>query len=155
VTRYRRAMKTTLAAAAAACLLLSGCGSDDSAKDGGDRGVTITKAQFIIQGDAICTSGNDRIAAAEKKLPGEPTKDQIVAFVTGTFIPQIAAEAKALRSLPAPDEGADDVEAMLDSLDAAVKALEKDPEQLLTGDGVFDEANQLAKDYGFKVCGEE
>lgn len=44
---------------------------------------------------------------------------------------------------------------MLDSLDAAVKALEKDPEQLLTGDGVFDEADQLAKDYGFKVCGEE
>lgn len=155
MNRYGLRMKSVLAVAAVACLLLSGCGSDDSAKDGGDRGVTITKAQFIIQGDAICTSGNDRIAAAEKKMPGEPTKDQVVAFVTDTLVPQVAAQAKALRSLPEPDEGADDVEAMLDSLDAAVKALRADPEKALTGDAGFDEANQLAKDYGFKVCGEE
>lgn len=148
-------MRSTLAITAAACLLLTGCGSDDSAKDGGDRGATLTKAQLIIQGDAICQTGNDQIAAAEKKLPPEPSKAEIVAFVTDTVVPQVAAQAKALRSLPAPDEGADDIAAMLDSLDAAVKALEADPEKALTGDAGFDEANKLAKDYGFKVCGEE
>lgn len=151
-------MKMSLAAIAAPilCLALAGCGSEDSATDAGDEPTSPTKAEFIAAGDAICKASNDRIAAAESRaLEGEVSQKQLLAFVTDTVLPEVAGQAEALRELPPPDEGASTVDAMLDSLDAEIAKGQANPRHVLSEESGFEEANQLARDYGFKVCGEE
>lgn len=153
---YGDRMKTL--AAAAACLLLAGCGSDDSAKDSTAAPETITKAEFIERGDAICKAGDERIEAATESFGEDddfPTESELRDYVVEVVLPEISAQAKALRALPLPDQGADQVTAMLDSLDAEIAKAEKDPGHPLEEASGFDEANLMAQEYGFEVCGAE
>lgn len=152
---------TAAAAAAVLAALVAGCGGGDETTD---ETVTLTKVEFIKQGDAICQAGNKEIEegfeefAKENNLPEnkEPSKEQGVELVETVLLPNIQQQGEELRELGAPEGDEEQVEEILDSLDEAVAEGEDDPESLFSGDtDPFGKPNQMASDYGFKVCGEE
>ena len=152
---------TAAIAAAVLAALVAGCGGGDETTD---ETVTLTKVEFIKQGDAICQAGNKEIEAGfeefakENDLPEnkEPSKEQGVELVETVLLPSIQQQGEELRELGAPEGDEDQVDAMLTALEDAVAEGEDEPESLFSGDAdPFGDANQQAKDYGFKVCGEE
>jgi hypothetical protein len=149
-----------LAGVVAVAAVVAGCGSD------GDSTETsaLTKQQFIAQADAICKQGNKEIEegfesfAEENNIPKnqEPSKAQGKEIVETVLVPSIDSQSDGIRVLSAPSGDEDEISAMLDSLDEAVEEAEEDPEALFASKSdPFAKPNELAQDYGFKVCGEE
>lgn len=139
----------------------AGCGGGDDGSTSatvtsGDSGAP-TKAEFIEQGDEICTKAN----AVE--LAGVTTVERARGFKPGhaelsqteelrlVIMPAIRIEVQEIAALVPPKGEEDKVNAIVSAYRAAVK--EKIPAVL---DGVsrrYDKAFELAKKYGFKVCG--
>lgn len=152
---------TAAVAAVVLAALIAGCGGGDETTD---ETVTLTKTEFIKQGDAICQAGNEEIEegfeefAEENDLPEnkEPSKEQGVELVETVILPSIQQQGEEIRELGAPDGDEEQVDELLTSLEEAVAEGEDDPEILFEGKtDPFGKVNQLTKDYGFKVCGEE
>jgi hypothetical protein len=141
--------------------LVTGCGGDD---DGDDSQATqssvpetLTKREYLVEGDRICAEGTAEIASQALDRYGEaqPSLDQINEFATEIVAPVLHEQADALRDLPPPEGDEREVAAIYDAVDEGADALEEDPSLLAqpgTG-GAFDEANRLARKYGFEQCG--
>lgn len=158
-SHYVRGMKTLVAvlSATALSLALAACG-DDTATDptGSNEAKALTRSELIEQGDAICKASNDRIEAGSAEFEAaEPTEADLLAFITETVFPEVEGQARDLRELVPPAGDAEEIDAMLDSLEAQLAQGKADPNYLMSGEAGFVEANELARDYGFKVCGEE
>lgn len=126
-------------------LLAAGCGG------GGDD--NLTKSEFVAQGNAICKKGNQELNAAGKALGKNPTKAQFESFTTDKLIPSIESQASQIRALDEPSADQDQVNAILDEVDAALAKVKADP-TLITGNGnPFAKANKMANAYGLTVCG--
>lgn len=151
-------MRTPLAALAlTACLALAACGNDDdsgAAKDGDQPAAALTKAELIAKGDAICKAGNDRIEKAGAGLDDNASREDVVAFVKDTLVPDVERQARELRALEPPAADAKAYEAILDAIDTEVAAVKKDPMQALSSDDPFAGANKLATTFGFEECGD-
>jgi hypothetical protein len=156
-----KALLVAIAAVFALAALVAGCGGGD---DTTDETVTLTKTEFIKQGDAICKEGNEEISegfeeyAEENDLPQnkEPSTEQGIEITETVILPNVQQQAEEIRELGAPEGDEDQVDELLTSLEDAVAEGEDDPELLFKGDtDPFAKVNELATDYGFKVCGEE
>jgi len=156
-----RAFLSAIAVLVALAALVAGCGGGD---DTTDETVTLTKAEFIKQGDAICKQGNKEIEegfeefAEENDVPKnqEPSKDQGVEIVETVILPNVQQQADEIRELGAPEGDEEQVDELVTSLEDAVAEGEDDPEILFNDDtDPFAKVNQQATAYGFKVCGEE
>lgn len=152
---------TAAVAAAVLAALVAGCGGGG---DTTDETVTLTKAEFIKQGDAICKAGNEEIEAGfekfaeENNLPEgkEPNQEQGVEIVETVILPSISQQGEEIRALGAPEGDEEKVDEILTSLEDAVAEGEEEPELLFEGTtDPFGKVNQITEDYGFKVCGEE
>jgi hypothetical protein len=150
-----------LAGVVAIAVVAAGCGSSS---DSTESTASLTKAEFIKQGDAICKKGNKEIEegfesfAKENNLPQhkEPTKAQGKELVETVIVPEIKAQAEGIRALGTPSGDEAQVSAMLDSLDEGIEEAEEDPEALFAAKSdPFASANKQAKEYGLKVCGQE
>lgn len=155
-----------LAGVLALAIAAAGCGSSDDSTDTdtASADVTITKAQLIAQGDAICKQGNEEIEdgferyAEENDIPKnqEPSNKQGVEIVETVLVPNLTTQAELIRGLGAPEGDEEEVEELVDSLDEAIESAEEDPEALFNEDtDPFGDVNQQAQDYGFSECGEE
>ncbi|MFL5874113.1 MAG: hypothetical protein ACJ75T_11680 [Solirubrobacterales bacterium] len=148
----------------ALALVAAGCGSsDDSTTDTVDVSVTVTKPELIKQGDAICKKGNEEIQADFEQFAKEngiskgkePNKAQTMEIFERVIIPNLGTQSELIRRIGAPEEDAEQIEEMLDSLDAAVEEVEDDPEALFDAEeDPFAEANEKAQAYGFSECGQ-
>jgi hypothetical protein len=127
----------------------AGCGSDknDNAP---------TKAEFLKQGNAICTAGNHKIDAAGKKTfaNGKPTAEKLNAFATKTLIPNIQSEITAIGNLTPPKGDEAQVKKIVASAQAALDKGKADPALLTANNaGPFAKSNKITTAYGLKVCG--
>jgi hypothetical protein len=156
-----RAFLSAIAVLVALAALVAGCGGGD---DTTDETVTLTKAEFIKQGDAICKQGNKEIEegfekfAEENDVPKnqEPSKEQGVELVETVILPNVQQQADQIRELGAPEGDEEQVDELITSLEDAVAEGEDDPEILFSGDtDPFADVNQKTTAYGFEVCGEE
>lgn len=156
-----KAFLPAIAVLVALAALVAGCGGGD---DTTDETVTLTKAEFIKQGDAICKEGNKEIEegfeefAEENDLPKnkEPSNEQGVEIVETVILPNVQQQAEEIRDLGTPEGEEEQVDELVTALEDAVAEGEDDPEALFSGDtDPFADVNQQAVDYGFKVCGEE
>jgi maltose-binding protein MalE len=136
--------------------LVAGCGSSS----GDSTTASLSKAEFIKQGDAICQKGNKEIETGfeafmkENGIKGEPSKAQGVEISETVLIPSIETQSEELRALGAPSGEEGEISAMLDALDEGVEEAEEDPEALLASESdPFGPANKMASEYGLKVCG--
>lgn len=154
-------MKKLLTAAAAAAvlvMLVAGCGGDDETTE---ETVTLTKTEFIKQGDAICKKGNDQSEKEAEEFAEEngftlekASDEQLEEAVAEVLVPNLNQQAEEIDALGAPEGDEEQVEEIIVSLEGAADEIEDDPKIVFDGE-VLKEPSELAEDYGFKVCGEE
>ncbi|HET9153986.1 MAG TPA: hypothetical protein VFN85_07715 [Solirubrobacterales bacterium] len=150
------------AAVAVLAILVAGCGggSDSSSTEASTS--SLTKAEFVKEGNAICAKGSKEInegfeqfveenGLSKKKAPPKAVQEEAVETV---LIPRIRKEVESIRALGPPDEEA---EAVLDAAEAALEKGEEEPIQFLKeeSEGPFAKANKLSREYGLVKCGEE
>ena len=136
----------------------AGCGDDDDDNGGGGGSDAPTKAEYVQQADRICTQGDNAMSReAEQRfgdVQGEPSQAQIEEFANDIVIPNIEDQIAQLRELTPPEGDEETVNEIYDKADEAIADLKDDPRGVVEDDaGPFKEANQLAQDYGLKVCG--
>lgn len=149
---------TAIAAAAVLAALIAGCGGGDETTD---ETVTLTKAEFIKQGDAICQQGNDRSEEEAEEFAEEngftlekASDEQLEEAVAEVLVPNLKQQAEEIDALGAPEGDEEQVEAIVVSLEGAADEIADEPGVVFDGE-VLEEPEELAQDYGFKVCGEE
>lgn len=134
-------------------LAVAGCGG------GGDE-TALTKAQFVKQADAICEKADNarykELARAIKGVSspqGLPPEKEDSILVAG--LEPVQKQAEELRELGAPEGDEEQIERYLDELEEAVKEAEAGTIVALEKrKNAFTESDELAEEYGFKVCKE-
>jgi hypothetical protein len=143
-----------IAAVAAVALVAAGCGSDDSTTD---STASLTKAEFLKQGNAICDAGNKEINAGFNEfLPKgkEPSKAELDEAMETVLIPSIAKQIEEIRALGAPEGEEEAVEDFLVGAEEELEKGEEEPASLAT-EASFSKTSQEAKAIGLTSCAEE
>jgi hypothetical protein len=146
---------TAIATALIVGLVAAGCGSSSSStKTTGSTATTaLTKTQFLARANAICTTGNNQIAAADAKLSKNPTQAQITAVVKTTTAPSIQAQIDGIRALGAPSGDQATVTNMLNLAQADLNKVKSNPSLLATGGASpFADFAKVAHPYGLTAC---
>lgn len=142
-----------VAIAATLLVVLAGLGCGSSGKGSTTATVAaLSKPQFLAQANAICTQGNQTIAPAGQALGNHPSKAQIVAFATRTFVPSIQSQIDAIRALGAPAADSAIVKTMLDVAQANLNRVKINPSLLAGPTPPFKEFAKLAHPYGLTAC---
>jgi hypothetical protein len=154
---------------ALAIAVIAGCGggsdssstSGESTSSGDGGGSSISKAEFIKKADAICAKGSETANEEAEEFAEDnnvdtenPTPEQLEEVVSDVVAPNIQIEAEEIAALGAPQGDEAEVEAIVNSVEEAVSALEGDPSKVGEGESPLAEATKLAKSYGLKNCGE-
>jgi uncharacterized lipoprotein len=152
----------------AIAVVAAGCGSSssDSSSSGGDESSAsaLTKPEFIKAADTVCEEGNEAIEGEANEFAKEneidiekPTEAQQEEVVSEVVAPAIRAQAEGISALGAPSGEEEEVEAIVEAVEAGAEEAEENPGALVSGEGggPFEEANELANEYGLKVCGGE
>jgi hypothetical protein len=143
--------RTVVAGLLALSLLIAGCGGGD------DETSSLTRQQFIKQGNAICLQQTQkrskiiREAIAntnQNKLLPKAEREQLVLDA----LPAYAETPDKLEALGAPEGDEEKVEAIYQAMRQAVKDVEADTSVALTSTKQFEEANKLAVQYGLTSC---
>jgi hypothetical protein len=121
----------------------------------------IAKDEYLKRAATICREGNKELATATQQAfkdlkPGEkPTTEQLERYARDVVVPMVRQQVKDLRALPDPKGAGDQVDEIYDAFDRALDRIDKEP-SLLTNNpdifGLFKEADDLSKKYGFPVC---
>jgi hypothetical protein len=144
-----------LIAVVAVGLVASGCGSSDDTTT--DSTPSLTKAEFLKQGNAICTAGNKEINAGfNEALPKgkQPSKAELDEALETVLIPSITKHVEEIRALGAPEGEEEAVEDFLAGAEEELEKGEEEPAYLAT-DASFKKTNQEAKAIGLTSCAEE
>ncbi len=170
-SRISKRFITMIVAALAIVVLVAGCGGgsdsgDSSAADTSSpeksTGPALTKAEFIKQGDEICTTTEAEVAA-EVLIYSEdngfdeaegPTEEQEEGLVTEVVLPGFQALAGELAELGPPEGEEAQVEEIIDGIEEVVADGEADPGSVIGTDDPFADINEKATEFGFKVCGD-
>lgn len=138
-----------LAALAALSLIIVGCG-------GGDSTASLTKAQYVKQGNAICKKGEEErtalLQSATENVNREFTDAEKEKVVTTVFVAPYRQTIEKLKALPSPEGEEEKTEAIVKAMEKGVKELEADPLKGLEDISQFEEPNKLASGYGLDNC---
>ena len=139
---------TALAIAAVA----AGCGDDDTA--------SLTKAEFVKQGDKICLEANkekevEYVAFIKdlEKAGKQLTQGEEEELVRTIVVPAVEKQAEGLDDLGAPEGDEDKVDAIVVGLEEVAEEGEENPVGSKTASSPFAKTTQLASEYGFEYCG--
>jgi hypothetical protein len=150
-----RLTAAAIAAALIVGLAAGGCGSSSSSsKSTGSTATTaLTKPEFLAKANAICTTGNNQIGAADAKLGKNPTQAQAKAVVKTTTVPSIQAQIDGIRALGAPSGDQATVTNLLNLAQADLNKVKSNP-ALLTSGGTnpFASFAKVAHPYGLTAC---
>lgn len=146
-----------LAGVVAIAIVAAGCGSSS---DSTETTAALSKAEFIKQGDAICTKGNESIDTEANEFAKEnnvntnkPTKAQQEEVITDVVAPEVRKEGEEIAALGAPSGDEAEVEAIVAAVEGGADELEEEPSLLVEGKNPLAKGSKLAGSYGFKVCG--
>lgn len=154
-----KALVVALAAFAAIAMIVAGCGGGgDSTTDSS----SLTKAEFLKQGNAVCAKGNKEIEEGFQEFEKEnglqnkqPTKAQLTEAIETIVLPAVRDQVEGIEALGAPSGEEAKVEAITDAAGEAAEEGEEDPASLTSEKAdPFAEANELANEYGLVKCGE-
>jgi hypothetical protein len=155
-----KSLVVLLAAVAAIAMIVAGCGGSS---DSSESTSSLTKAQFLKQGNAVCAKGNKEIQEGFEEFEKEsgsqnkqPTKAQLTEAIETIVLPGVGKQVEGIKALPAPNGEEAEVEAITDAAEEALEKGEEDPVALTTEKAdPFAKANKLANEYGLVKCGEE
>lgn len=147
-----------IAALAAVAVLVAGCGSGDGTTS---STTSLTKAEYINHGNAICSAGSAEIQTGIEKLgkedkirKGHPTAAQIEEITKTVLVPSISRQIDAIGALGFPEGEEEKYETFLENATAAVKRLEEDPSLIGSGEQPLADVNREANEIGLAKCGE-
>jgi hypothetical protein len=147
-----------LAGALAVALVIAGCGSNSSSTT-----ASLSKAEFVKQGNAICKAGNEEIEEGFEEFTKEnnlsktkpPSKAIQEEAAETILIPAINNQVEEIRALGTPEGDEGEVDEILTDAEEAVEEGEEDPTSLLGAEPAkFKELNKESREYGLTVCGE-
>jgi hypothetical protein len=110
-------------AAVAATVALVACGDDD---DEGLPTGDVSKDAYIAEVDVVCGDADAKIDAEAGRFFGEelglkgneqPTEEQVTEFVQDIVVPTVEAELDELRAIEAPEDDADELAEIYDTLE--------------------------------------
>lgn len=139
-------------------LIATGCGSSSSSNSTSSAAAkpALTKAQFLAQGNAICTQGNKKLEVSEKALGTNPSDAQFEAFITGPFKSEVQRQIDAIRALGAPAADQSTVSHIFDFAQSDLDRVTANPSLFKTATtSPFRNFSTLAHKYGLTVCAEE
>jgi hypothetical protein len=144
-----------IVAVAAFAVVVAGCGSSDSTTD---STASLSKAEFVKQGNAICAAGNKEINAGFEELSFNkktgPTEAQIEEVAEDTLVPSVTKQIGEIRALGAPSGEEEAVETFLENAEKDVEDVEEDPSSVAGNGDPFAGVNKEAKAIGLDACAE-
>lgn len=150
-----------LAALAALALIGAGCGSSGGSTESTS---SMSKAEFVKQGNAICAKGSEEIEAGFEEFAKEhhlsknkePPKAALEEAVETIVIPKVRKQVEGIRALGVPSGDKGEVDEILTAAEEALEKGEKNHELFLEEEssGPFAKANKLSHEYGLDKCGE-
>jgi hypothetical protein len=158
------------AAASLLIVVLAGCGGGGGASSTGVADEQPTKQEYLARGDAICADAQADLARLQPKIDAASTAEsedeqaKLIGQVWREQLRILESFGGRIKALGAPRGDEEQVREFVRSLDEAkalgdkvVARLEdgKDPPQDLIEDYARTayRGNELARAYGFKVCG--
>jgi outer membrane murein-binding lipoprotein Lpp len=158
IMRQNPVFRSSLAAVVVSGLMVAGCGSSSSSSSTSTASAapTLTKAQYLARGNAICTKGTAAQNAAESAYLKthhikQPSAAQIVALAKTVVIPNIQSQIDAVKALGAPSGDQQTVTKMISAAQADLEKVKANPE-VLTGNTSFADSGKLLHAYGLKAC---
>jgi hypothetical protein len=141
-------------------LLVAGCGSSSSTTATTTTTAAISKAEFVVKGNAICVAGNKRqeleYTAFGKKHgfseKAEPTKAQQTELVNAVFIPSIQNQIDSVKALGAPSGEEQKVSSALTASQEALNKVKAKPELLFGKTSPFKAAGEQLHALGLTKC---
>ena len=135
-------------------LLLSGCGGSDEsdAETTETAAEPLSKTEFTTEANAICAEGNAELESEVTTMSDEPSDEEIEEFAVDVFVPNLQGQHDDIAALGVPTGDEEDVQAILDSMQVGIDAVDEDPQTLLVSDDPFNEFYDLAEGYGLKDC---
>jgi hypothetical protein len=160
---------TLLVVALAGVSLIIGCGGGDESTPSSEPassnsgGGTLSKAEFIKRGDAICKKGDAAQYDEARKYRAEHAKELASLSPTRAeekllrvvVLPLITRQAKELEALGVPKGDGKEVRALIAAIEAGVRKARKNPygiELEFGYENPLREVAELAGDYGFGEC---
>jgi hypothetical protein len=149
-------------AVAAVGLVAAGCGSDSSTTD---STASLTKAEFLKQGNAVCAAGNKKLEAGFESFAkehnlsekNEPTEAEFEELAETVLVPGVQGQVDGLRALGTPEGDEGELDELLTNAEEAVEEVEEEPMLIAeeNGEEPFSTVNKEARAYGLTTCGEE
>jgi len=130
---------------------LAGCGSSSKSSTSATT-ASITKADFVAKGNAICGTGNKQRNGAGKALGNNPSRAQVVNYVRKSFVPGIQSTIDQLRALGAPAVDRAAVTSMVNLAQSDLDKLKANPILIFNSPSLFHGFALKAHAYGLKQC---
>jgi hypothetical protein len=145
---------------ALAVVAVAGCGSSS---DSTESTASLSKAEFLKKGNAICEKGNESINSEFEEFSkennlsetAEPPKEAQEEAVEQVLIPAISRQIEEVKALGTPEGDEGELAELLSAEEGVVEEAEENPLLLFETTTKQKEANKLATEYGLTVCGEE
>ena len=153
-----------LAGLAVLALVVAGCGSSSDDTSSTASTASLSKAEFLKQGNKICTEGGKQINSefeefskenelSETEAPPKPVQEEAAEEI---LIPAINQQIEEIRALGTPEGDEGELEEVFTAEEEVLEEAEENPISILESESAKQkEANKLAKDYGLTVCGSE
>jgi hypothetical protein len=154
---------------AVCALLVAGCGGGGSGSGSSEEtsASAPSKAEYIKSADAICTEVGKEVNAQfaaylkkngiKEKDPNESqaeTEKNAIGAMEAVAIPALNDQVKKLSALEAPSELNAKAKEYIAAVEAAIKKGEAEPLQIYGAQAkLFASSDKVAKEVGFKVCG--
>ena len=147
---------------ALAVVAIAGCGSSSSS-DSTESTASLSKAEFLKKGNAVCKEGNESINSEFEEFDkennlsetAEPPKEVQEEAVEQVLIPAINRQIEEVKALGTPEGDEGELAELISAEEGVVEEAEENPLLLFETTPKQKEANKLATDYGLTVCGEE
>ncbi len=151
VVRSRRSTGMAIAAILIVGLGAAGCGSSSSSSTTTST-TAITKTEFLVKANAICTAGNKVLSKVGAKLGKSPSQAQITAVVKAAYVPSIQGQISGIRALGAPSGDEATVTNMLNLAQADLNKIKADPTLIVGKTDQFANFAKIAHPYGLNRC---
>jgi hypothetical protein len=145
----------TALAAAVAALALAGCGGGDNGTTSKEATSSLSKAEFLKSGNAICAQVFEEIDRQYGKLSKKSTDAELNEQAQEIVPPLVTKLVNRLRTLGAPQGEEARVKKILAALEEGVETAEEDVSTVRGSQGefAFEEGYEMLWAYGLDRCG--
>jgi len=139
-------------------LFVAGCGSSSTTTTA--TTATITKAEFVAKGNAICAAGNKAQQAGINaffkkhglKENQQPTKAQQAEAVNTVLVPGIQSQINAVKNIGAPSGEEQQVNSALEASQQDLNKVKANPELAFAKESAFADAGKQLHALGLTKC---